>query len=732
MIEAVASREQPETLQSVANLSDVQDFLTLLARAVQTYRTYPATSPLCDASVSRCRNALVSLPDFDQLDFMVAPDRLQFGHRPIQVGQLVHGELVRRLYLADVAELSIDREVTTRDLSWFCRQLAERTTADSEDETLAAALEQHGIDRIRVTVVERMEVVDAGYPGETETRHIQQRQEMHRRVEQEGQVAGYLYPMDRAWVRTDPGCGLDTVGLADLAILFQDPYGLAAVLSRLSDGVHAAEADPEVMLAEKFGEISSIVASLEPRVAESLFQNLAHAVLSLDSERRRKLLEQTVLPGLLEGRVDGDVLRHLPDVPLAEALALLLDLQVAAPEMLSLALDRLDLPDERRASVTHLMEEHRGEDGLPSTPPAASHDPAALLQNPDAGEGMGLRVAHTDRKVFREYAALNLALDPDAKQVLGQVRTEIARGGGLVEQLLCLGNLLRLRPDPDLAESMLLRVRELLEELVSQENWTLTVDWVARFRTLLDQLVADRPEVADLGFQALSDVCSGELMAQLTVLVEDGEEGEAIADSVVAAFGHTVVPGFAAFVGAESSRQRRHTMVRLMCARANQIGPAVAANLDQDDWMVTRNLVTVLGHAGPGFEDVLAGHLHGPEEKLSREVFQSLARCASIQAAAVVAGELASDDPLQRELAENALWRFPRAVSRRQVRALLSKGDFHIRYPAIARRLLLQATRGSAGELCDVLEAMRSLRFRVWSPRLMRLGLTANSLLKSG
>ena len=63
-----------------------------------------------------------------------------------------------------------------------------------------------------------------------------------------------------------------------------------------------------------------------------------------------------MLPGLLDGKLDGTVLTDFPDVDLAEALCLLLDLETASPDVLTTALDRLGLPPERRQALVPLLE----------------------------------------------------------------------------------------------------------------------------------------------------------------------------------------------------------------------------------------------------------------------------------------------------------------------------------------------------------------------------------------
>ena len=50
------------------------------------------------------------------------------------------------------------------------------------------------------------------------------------------------------------------------------------------------------------------------------------------------------------------MLRDFPNVDLAESLCLLMDLETAAPEVLTTAMDRLELTPERRELVAPMME----------------------------------------------------------------------------------------------------------------------------------------------------------------------------------------------------------------------------------------------------------------------------------------------------------------------------------------------------------------------------------------
>jgi hypothetical protein len=211
----------------------------------------------------------------------------------------------------------------------------------------------------------------------------------------------------------DPASSLRETSLLDLVLLVEDPAALAGMLVQLSE--ESPMGDPADALAEKVEEISGLISRLEPTLVEQLFARLARSVLALDSDRRQQLLRDTVLPGLLEGRADGRLLRHFPDLELADSLSLLLDLQVAAPEMLRSAFERLDLPSDRQARMKPIIDERVA---------ARRRDARATDDlRPGAIDGLadgGIRVEGAG-KDFRTFTTFDLSLDPATRTALSNI-----------------------------------------------------------------------------------------------------------------------------------------------------------------------------------------------------------------------------------------------------------------------------------------------------------------------
>jgi len=61
----------------------------------------------------------------------------------------------------------------------------------------------------------------------------------------------------------------------------------------------------------------------------------------LDPDSRLTPLRRTILPGLLDGKIDGIVLRDFPNLDVADSPSRLLNLETAAPDVVPLTLARL-------------------------------------------------------------------------------------------------------------------------------------------------------------------------------------------------------------------------------------------------------------------------------------------------------------------------------------------------------------------------------------------------------
>jgi hypothetical protein len=709
---------------AVKTASPVEDCLKLLARALQYFHTYPANSPMCVDAVTTCHAALGRVPGNERLVFVVEPRELRAGELKIGAGTVIEHELASRLHGARVSTIEIDRAASIRDLSRFCEDL-HAPRGEEGTPTLAEMLVEHGVDRIVLTMAHRPEVLHIGSPVAARTRVLEQ--ERGRR--ESGSVADgpsiHLYPPDIGWIRTDPGVELGSVSLPDLAILVDDPTTLATMLLRLADdGPEGSAVTPATALERKFSDVTKLFSVLEPRLARVMFAKLAGAVLSLDTNRRQNLLQKTVLPGLLDGEPDGAVLQDFPDVDLADALSLLLDVETAAPELLATALNRLELTAERRESMATLLEERvRTRLGAGS---AGRGGESAL----DQRIRQLIRVSAGGCKSFEEFCAYDLSIDGATAEVIARVGPAILETDLLGKRLECAFHLVRLEPSPVLVERLLRPALQMFLELERAGRLDEVTTSLTRLARLVDELRNPRPDVADAISAALETYFDSARIGRLLAMHEAGGTERAAAAAIVTAVGTGLAtPLFERLKAAE-----RHTLERsltqLLCDQASILAPGLVKHVGEGTPSATAVLVRVLGFAGPGYEEAISSQLAHPDDAVVREALRALARIGSDAAASAVGAVVRQGVARTQGLAEEALWHFPPEQARAQLLELLGHRAFVMASPKTVGRLIDRAGRSRDHGLEQVLTDLRPLRFRFWNPALRRVGARAHALLQ--
>jgi hypothetical protein len=711
---AGAQRPNAPGTQARIDVCAVPECLQLLARAIQQYRTYPPTSPLCRTAIQASHRAIGQLRE-EQLSLRITPREVIAGDESIGAGSLVEPEIARRLHTAGIAQVTIERAVSIRELSHFAADLIACSRQPQTEPGLIERLAEHGVDRIALRPAYRPEVLPVAAPSEPVADLLAAERDRRAESLASGGHAAHLYPPEKGWVCVDPSTRLPSVSLIDLALLAEDPSDLASMLVRLTDDDEGDGSDRGAALAEKFSDVSMLFSALDPRLARVMFSRLARAVLDLDSERRQALLRRTILPSLLDGGVDGTVLRDFPDVDLAESLCLLLDLETAAPDVVMTALARLDLEREREAAVLPLIDQRLQGRGL-------DRDELSL----DAHARRLVRIDHRGGRSFAEFSAFDLSLDEAASQALSGIRDGLARADLVGDRLTCLWQLIRLEPNPERVQSYIARAEPLLKALIQQARWAEVSDWLSRVRGLADSSRDARPDVATVVEVELAALCGAEMVRNIVNLAEGHDEDRATAGRLVAAIGAGIGT---ALLTAMPRDGRSRGLVELLCAHARLLAPSLAIALGQVDDAANRIIVRVLGCAGPGHEDALAGLLASRDEQTVRETLRALARIGSSRAAALVGAEVRTRRDRLEAAAEQTLWQFPPAEAQREARALLARREFVLARPDVAARLLDRLAEAGAGGLEEMLRATSGLQYRFWNPSLSRLGRKARALL---
>jgi HEAT repeat protein len=698
-----------------------EECLHLLARALQQLHTYPSSSPFCHDAVGALHDALTLLDRHDHLDFRVAPHELTVDDKPVGRGTLIDTELARRLHAAGITQVTITRGATARELTQLCLDLLICADQRQHRLDLSELLAEHGVSRITVRAASRPEVLVVGTPTPAVAARVDGQRA--RRGDAVGQSAAmkHLYPPEKGWVRLDPAATFPSLSLLDLALLVEDPATLARMLLRLTSDDVDGQQSPQAALAQKFSDVATIFGAADPAIARVMFARLARAVLEMEPEARQTLLRRTILPGLLDGRPDGEVLKNFPEIDLAESLCLLLDLETAAPAVVIAALSRLDLPPERHNAVLPLIEEqlHVRAGGERRTT-VELH--ARRLVTVDV----------TGSKCFTEFSAFDLRVDEQTAEVLSRIRDGIADADTTSDRIGCVWNLVRLEANPELVDNFMRRAAPALDRLAADGRWVTFADWLSRFRDLAVALSEARPEVSRAVSDTLRGLCGVDRAQQIVTLATRNPEGLALAGDVILALGPEIGPGLAAAaLGRSDGAGQAATRVaqQLLCEHAALVAPAVVDALATADPLAARSLIRALGIAGTGYEAVITTQLASPDRPTVREALRALARIGTPQAAASVRLAVTQPRAWVSSAAADTIWQFPPDEAQRQALTLLGARDFVKRRPQVAVRLLDRAAQNGPRSIQPVLARLVPLRYRVWSPAVARVGRRARVLL---
>lgn len=695
------------------------DFLQLLARAAHQFHTYPASSPLCTDAVAACHAAFMALELEQPLSVRVGPRELSVDDEPIGRGTIIEGELWRPLHRARVASLEFQPAVSLRDWAQFCPLVAAGIRPSPQSGAFADLLLEAGVSAIVARVTPRPELFEVGAPpGPVQ---VVVERERTRQASLPSSGAGqHLYPPDKGWVRLDPTVPYESISLVDLTVLVNDPSELASMLTRLIDEDAGDGSARATALEHRYSDVVMLISALDARLGRILFSKLAGAVLALDGNRRRALLQGAILPGLLDGRLNAEaVLWEFPDIDLADALCLLLELDAASPHVLSMALDRLRLPDERRTSLAPLIEAKLQKGNT-------SHS----VKGPRSAAGLDDMAASLTRvtsgvaRDFSEFAAFELALTEPTLATLADINAAIAATEGCDVQARCALSLARIEPNPAVVRAILTHAIPSVVDVLRADRWDAVLQLLVELHATTATLHASRPDVATAVRETLAALCNRDFVRRVAQLSGESD-GRARARAIISAAGGSFVPAWLEALDEPGDRACARQLVPLMADCVAVVAPAIAERLPMLGSDGACAALAVLAAGGVGYEDLIVDQTGRGEERRGREAMRALARIASPRAAALIVSQIENGPVHVRPAAEEALWRLPLPVALAKTHELLGRREFVVRHPSTAARLLERAVQSADDSLEPLLERLVSLRFHFWRPAVARVGTKA-------
>jgi hypothetical protein len=698
----------------------VEGFLLVLARAVRQVHAYPVSSQICVDAVRAVCSHLAQMEGPDEICVSVTPDALLLHEQPLGDAVFVRQELARRLRRARVAEFTVQRDATARDLTRFCVNLIRAGESTDRTVSLASLMMEDGVEAVGVLVTARRELLQIAPTAPTQRDLV-----AHERRRRDDALAGgartaHLFPPHRGWIRLDPAEVYDAVTLADLAILVDDPNELAAMLHRLVHDDHP-DAISRSALEHRFGDIASLFAGLEPRLSHVRFGKLASAVLALDAGPRHKLLKDSILPAVFDGRPESLVLLAFPDPDLAASLCLLLDAKSEGPAIALTALDALKIGSERRSAILRLMDELA----------IARIDPAIFLDATSSNEldqqaRRLTKIEATERRSFAELSGFDFRLDEEGLANLTSVRGGILESNSTAVEFACLVNLLSLQPNPEIAARLINGAMKRAAQLTAAADWLELAAGLERLGLVTGSLRERRPEVAEVIQSALAGLATPDFAATLLSKPGNGVDSQAVALRIVDALGPAIAPSLLALLDTDAAT----SLVALMCERAALFAPALADSASSVPRRARPHVARVLGLAGAGYEGAVASMVDPDDERSSREVLRALSRIGTPRAADAVRLLARDARGWLASATVESLLHFPPESSGIAIRDLLAHRPFVLAHPAAATRLIARAAQVRPALFEPVLRDLLPLRFRFWNAQQVKVARCAEALLQ--
>lgn len=632
---------------------------------------------------------------------------------------------LRRTY---VSTLEIRAGTPTSDFRQLCALLAYPDQLLDRVEELPEILSERGVTHIVAHMVSTHRTIDGGTVPST-LLDLLERQRDRRGQTRRGEL------VEGGWIRLDPSVPLDRVTLEDLPLLLRDAPSLGLALHRMAGRKNEELSAGQALLAY-YGEITRLYDACDASVSETLFRRLADVVRQLPDEARLGLMKREVLPDLVDGRRSGTILRHFAEEEVADSLWLLLDLGVGGIEMLTAGLANLDLPEENLAGVVdrvtrRLRDEEAADDEWAEwiSRAAATRDWSGEPDRVAAPVAGRLRMKSDTDGDFLTLRSFDLSVDAETAALLDGVVERIAAGDPTSIMLQSCADILRLGADPSVAHSVMRRSRGLFFDLESRGDIGALADWLARFARVARGHDAHDGEIAAIIRDVLDQYVTPEFIHRVAALPPDGEAEPPLV-TIICEMGETGVGALIDSLATESDRAARSRLLTALQPRASDIAADLVDYLSHPKWYVVRNVLMLLGHAGPGWEDDVAGAIEHGHPRVIREALLGLSRIGTRAALRHTERALRHDSDAVRSQAGEAVFRFDPTLSHSVVQEALHDRQLARLHPGLLHRLLVAADKRDLGGLVRASRLLRWQVLAVWNAERRALGWCAFRLAR--
>jgi len=482
----------------------------------------------------------------------------------------------------------------------------------------------------------------------------------------------------------------------------------------LLNGRRRESMHPEQALVTHFNHVAALYESVESGLEDAMYATLADAISNLPEPLKTSLLQDELLPALVDGNQLSRVLTYLPDAEIADALPSLLELGVGGVEMLSIGLSNLEMSPERKAGLLKLLDDQ--------VESSADEQASVDEELNDSGKRTdSLLTLNTDAgHELAPLAGFDLSVDEQAAAHLEELVRQVDDTDTDATSLRCHTDLASLVADPSIVTGILRRSRGLFIDLESRGCIQTLADAVARYAIIANGSEGTTDEVAFIVQRFLAERITPEFVRR-NAIQQNPEAAHSLAQ-ILTALGNEGADLLVATLQSESERTVRRQLLDVIKDSVGSLSSGLVAHLGNPNWYVVRNVLSMLGYGGPGNEDSIAGCLAHEDPRVLREAFLALARIGSTDALSITIRSLQDETRIIRERAADTIWRFPPSMSHPAVRVVLADREWLLANPLIGRRLIKAGSRRKLGGLSELVLGLGRWRLAFWDRQRMELG----------
>ncbi|MBE0478639.1 HEAT repeat domain-containing protein [Candidatus Aerophobetes bacterium] len=711
----------------------IQAFIKSFIKSTKILLFYPETNPMCKVAIDECLELLRELKTENEITITVTPKALLVKERPIDMNYPGIVQFTQRLYVLGVEKLTFQQNVTSRELRSLCEIFGMHPKKITQHKGVSSIFKEKGIEHIQLVesrVPEIVEIKDAEkFLADVIMRTKRQ---MQHSLDQRQVMEKSIFLRPRVVIKVDADLDLSSLSGDEMEELISDYEQLGQVIREIQKKETERWAH---FFGQKLREMQQFLQITEGRPKSQVWDRIAHSIIGMDPQIKEDLVGSCLIPALLGGREEGEILRFFPDAALAHSLALLCESGIFLPRAFAQTIENLHLPERRESILIPILGSKLQKNGHRIDNIPALQERKNTVEK-EVMERQKLRISENELSSginLNYFQNLDIILDNREKEALKQLASKMADVDLVASELRCLVNLISLEEDLETCRSFVERVSNLLTQLINSEHWEELTFWLTKLRVLNGIAWEKKFLASTLIEDMLSSLASGGIVQRLVDMYhqeKDDRRGEKYL-SVLGALGDFVIPVFIQLLDSEEHRSVRRTMMNIMVKLAPSYDiNRFASYMNQRHWYVVRNIVWLLGQLGPGNENIIARALSYGHHKVKKEAIRSLASIGSQVAIEQIIFLLGSEDHMISRTAAEHLLYLPGKVLEPHLIKLLSRSDFLQKDVFITLQLVEIAGKIQGKELLELLHRLSWLRFFFWNWKLLRIGLKAYRTLK--